>query len=65
MNLFWENISRYPKFLITSISGLIIIILSPGINFIKKNKKNQIVLIIFVTLVLIFFKIILERMLNL
>jgi hypothetical protein len=47
MNIFWENIKRYPKFLITSVTGLIVIVFGSFFNKIKKSKKNQIFFFIF------------------
>jgi hypothetical protein len=47
MRLFWENITRYPRFLITSVSGLILIIFSSVIKFIQKRLANQIFLFVF------------------
>ena len=39
MKIFWENIKRYPRFFVSSISGLILVILG---NIIKQTKKNKI-----------------------
>lgn len=52
MNDFWNNISRYPRFFISSLAGLILIILAPFKNLFK-IKKFRIVLIIFFLLVII------------
>jgi len=38
MNEFWNNISRYPRFFISSVSGLILIILTPLRNLLKTEK---------------------------
>jgi hypothetical protein len=35
MNDFWNNISRYPRFFISSLIGLILIILAPFRNLFK------------------------------
>lgn len=35
MNNFWNNISRYPRFFLSSIIGLILIILNPLKNLLK------------------------------
>ena len=35
MNDFWKNIIRYPRFLITSLTGLILIITRPFQNLFK------------------------------
>ena len=49
MNDFWNNISRYPRFFISSLAGLILIILSPFKNLFKVQ-KFRIILIIFLLL---------------
>jgi hypothetical protein len=38
MNDFWNNISRYPRFFISSLVGLILIILAPFKNLLKIKK---------------------------
>jgi hypothetical protein len=38
MNDFWNNISRYPRFFISSLAGLILIILAPFKNLFKIPK---------------------------
>lgn len=38
MNDFWNNISRYPRFFIGSLVGLILIILTPVKNLFKISK---------------------------
>lgn len=65
MNIFWENLTRYPRFLITSVSGLIIVLLNPLIKLAKKNTTTQIFLLIFILFTLIIFTFILYAMLNL
>jgi len=52
MNDFWNNISRYPRFFISSLAGLILVILTPFKNLFK-IKKLRIVLILFFLLVII------------
>jgi hypothetical protein len=49
MNDFWNNVSRYPRFFISSLAGLILIILTPLRNLFK-IKKFRIFLPIFVLL---------------
>ena len=49
MNDFWNNISRYPRFFISSLAGLILIILSPFKNLFKVQ-KFRIILILFLLL---------------
>jgi Protein of unknown function (DUF751) len=38
MNEFWKNISRYPRFFISSLVGLILILLAPIRNLLKIKK---------------------------
>ena len=57
MNDFWTNIFRYPRFFISSLIGLILVILTPFRNLFK-NSRSRIFLIIgiisfFVGLILI------------
>ena len=55
MNDFWNNVSRYPRFFISSLAGLILIILTPFRNLFKIRKLRFILLFfILIFLVLIF-----------
>ena len=47
MNDFWTNVSRYPRFLISSLIGLILIITAPFRNLFKIKKLRFIIPIIF------------------
>ena len=47
MNNFWDNILRYPRFFISSVAGLIIIILTPFKNLFKIRKLRILVVIFF------------------
>ena len=38
MSDFWNNISRYPRFFISSLAGLILVILAPFTNLFKIKK---------------------------
>ena len=38
MNDFWNNISRYPRFFISSLAGSILVILTPFRNLFKIQK---------------------------
>ena len=38
MSDFWTNVSRYPRFFISSLAGLILIILTPFRNLLKVKK---------------------------
>ena len=59
MNDFWNNISRYPRFFISSLAGLILIILTPFRNLLKIQKFRIILPIIFIIFVLILYNILL------
>ena len=52
MNDFWNNVSRYPRFLISSLAGLILVILAPLKNLLK-IKKFRILVPIFIILVIV------------
>ena len=45
MENFWTNILRYPRFFISSLLGLILIILTPFRNLFKNPKLKVLVLI--------------------
>lgn len=47
MSDFWNNISRYPRFFISSLAGLILVILAPFRNLLKVKKFRILVPIIF------------------
>jgi uncharacterized membrane protein len=61
MNDFWNNISRYPRFFISSLAGLILVILAPLKNLFK-IKRFRILLPIFILLFLIFMYFIIRSM---
>jgi hypothetical protein len=52
MNDFWNNVSRYPRFFISSLAGLILVILAPLKNLLK-IKKFRILVPIFIILVIV------------
>nr|QXM17574.1 hypothetical protein Ycf33 [Chaetoceros pseudocurvisetus] len=64
MNDFWTNILRYPRFLISSLAGLILVILTPFRNLFK-NPTSRIFLMIFVVLFLVSLFLILKTMVGL
>jgi hypothetical protein len=49
MNNFWTNILRYPRFFISSLLGLILVILTPFRNLFKIPKLRIILIILIVT----------------
>jgi len=46
MNDFWNNISRYPRFFISSVIGLTLIIIAPFRNLFKIPKLRIFIIII-------------------
>jgi hypothetical protein len=57
MSDFWNNISRYPRFFISSVTGLILVILSPLKNLLKIKKFQFILPITFILFILLLYKI--------
>jgi len=51
MNNFWSNVLRYPRFFISSVAGLIIIILTPFKNLFKIRKLRFFLVIFFVVVI--------------
>jgi len=64
MNNFWNNIFRYPRFFISSLIGLILIILTPIKNLFK-IPKLRIFLILFLLIFFIGLYTILKNMIGL
>ena len=58
MNDFWNNISRYPRFFISSLAGLILVILAPIRNLFKIKKFRFLIPIGFLLFILILYFII-------
>jgi len=58
MNDFWNNISRYPRFFISSLAGLILVILTPFRNLFKIKKFRFLYPILFFLFTTILYKII-------
>jgi hypothetical protein len=57
MNDFWNNISRYPRFFISSVTGLILVILSPFKNLLKIKKFQFILPVVFLLFIILLYKI--------
>jgi len=55
MNDFWNNISRYPRFFISSLAGLILVILAPFRNLFKIKKFRILLPILFLLFILILY----------
>ena len=60
MNDFWNNISRYPRFFISSLAGLILVILAPFKNLFKIKKLRLFVIIGFLLFIVILYAIIIN-----
>ena len=58
MNDFWNNISRYPRFFISSLAGSILVILTPFKNLFKIKKLRFVGIIGFVLFIVILYTII-------
>ena len=61
--IFWDNLLRYPRFFLSSMIGLILIVINPIIGILKKFDDKKIVYV-FVIGVLITLFWILKAMLN-
>jgi len=57
MNDFWNNISRYPRFFISSMAGLILVIVAPFRNLLKIKKFRFILPITLILFILVLYKI--------
>ena len=64
VNNFFKNISRYPRFLITSTFGSILIILTPFKNLLQKT-QSRFILIFIILVILINLHYIISNMLGL
>jgi hypothetical protein len=57
MSDFWTNISRYPRFFISSVAGLILVILAPFKNLLQIKKFKYIFLVLFISFILLLYKV--------
>ena len=64
MNDFWNNISRYPRFFISSLAGLILVILTPLRNLFK-IQKFRVLFPVFLVIVISLFYLIIKNMIAL
>ena len=55
---FWTNISRYPRFFISSLAGLILVILTPFRNLLKIKKFRILVPIFFLLFIVVLYLVI-------
>ena len=54
MSDFWTNLSRYPRFFISSLAGLILVILAPFRNLLKIKKFRILVPILLVFMIILY-----------
>ena len=64
MNDFWNNISRYPRFFISSVIGLTLIIITPFRNLFKVPKFRILLILLTVGMILLLY-LILKNMVGL
>ncbi len=57
MNDFWNNVSRYPRFFISSFAGLILIILAPFKNLFKIKKLRIFAILSFILFIVVLYNI--------
>ena len=60
MSDFWNNISRYPRFFISSLVGLILVILAPFKNLFKVPKFRILLILSFLLVIGFLYKIIIN-----
>lgn len=60
MNDFWNNISRYPRFFVSSLAGLILVILAPFKNLFKIPKFRIFLILGFLSFFIGFYYIIIN-----
>jgi len=60
MNEFWTNILRYPRFFISSVIGLILIILTPFRTLLKTPKLRIVLIFLLLLLVISLYNIIIN-----
>jgi hypothetical protein len=62
---FWSNIFRYPRFFVSSIIGLFLVLVSPFLKVLKNNNNNNKTLtFLFFLIVILGIGLILNLMLN-
>jgi hypothetical protein len=64
MSDFWENVLRFPRFFISSTLGLILIIIGPFFNLLKRP-QTSLLLFLIVSVTIFFLIFTLKAMLNL
>nr|YP_003289151.1 Chloroplast conserved hypothetical protein [Ectocarpus siliculosus]CAT18686.1 Chloroplast conserved hypothetical protein [Ectocarpus siliculosus]CAV31182.1 Chloroplast conserved hypothetical protein [Ectocarpus siliculosus] len=62
--VFWDNLLRYPRFFVSSMIGLILVLINPLIAVLKKFDDKKLIYIVFISGLIALFCI-LKEMLNL
>nr|YP_011006380.1 hypothetical protein V2486_pgp014 [Ecklonia cava]QWK43618.1 hypothetical protein [Ecklonia radicosa]WAM63384.1 hypothetical protein [Ecklonia cava]WAM63525.1 hypothetical protein [Ecklonia cava subsp. stolonifera] len=60
--VFWDNLLRYPRFFISSMLGLILILLTPIIEQLKKFNDKKIVYFFLISILIALFCILKEML---
>nr|QWK43334.1 hypothetical protein [Ecklonia arborea] len=60
--VFWDNLLRYPRFFISSMLGLILILLAPIIEQLKKFNDKKIVYFFLISILITLFCILKEML---
>nr|QWK43476.1 hypothetical protein [Egregia menziesii] len=60
--VFWDNLLRYPRFFISSMLGLILILLTPIIEQLKKFNDKKIIYIFLISILITLFCILKEML---
>lgn len=61
--VFWDNLLRYPRFFLSSMIGLILVLINPLIVLLKKFDDKKLIYIFFISVLIALFCI-LKEMLN-
>nr|YP_011005261.1 hypothetical protein V2473_pgp014 [Aureophycus aleuticus]WAM62124.1 hypothetical protein [Aureophycus aleuticus] len=60
--VFWDNLLRYPRFFVSSMLGLILILLTPIIEQLKKFNDKKIIYFFLITILITLFYILKEML---
>ncbi|CAN0361187.1 unnamed protein product [Pylaiella littoralis] len=60
--IFWDNLLRYPRFFISSMIGLILVLINPIILQLKKFNEKKIIVIFFIIVSIALFCILKEML---
>ena len=60
--IFWDNLLRYPRFFISSMIGLILILINPIISLLKNFKDKKVIVFFFISILITLFCILKEML---